>query len=463
MKTKKIIFIVALLLFPLSISAKEDLAITMIDVGLKGDGVLLESNGEYLLMDTFNPSNNNEIVNYLASKNVFNLSIYISHYHEDHYGGVSAILNDDRFTINRIYLPKTEHICRYYGGSSEASSYFPYHYNLINNMFNLIQNKNIPYTFLWPTNTSYDTNQHCFNLTENNYENKITLGKATIEIIGPVGNYNVEDFNEDTIALKGNRYMNNNSLVSMVSIGNIKYLTAGDITKTAEETALLNTKGELLKADIFKLSHHGTATSNSLEFVKKVSPKYVFAMRNWEAIDDFSHLLTSEENCTSNCYQGTNYYTNALNGSTTFLIKDDIIEIVPEKNFKTITFNYYDNDSKELLFTRNYRYIANKTYFIDSSYKNVPGYSIKGYDNNIASSGLMESDISYKIYVKKNSTSTNIETDNEKPVPKKEDEVVPIPNTLQESSKILIIIGGLLLLCGFIIFKVNVKKKVKID
>ena len=75
----------------------------------------------------------------------------------------------------------------------------------------------------------------------------------------------------------------------------------------------------------------------------------------------------------------------------------------------------------------------------------------------------MESDISYKIYVKKNSTSTNIETDNEKPVPKKEDEVVPIPNTLQESSKILIIIGGLLLLCGFIIFKVNVKKKVKID
>ena len=61
---------------------------------------------------------------------------------------------------------------------------------------------------------------------------------------------------------------NSNSLGLIINIDNIKILTLGDLPKEFEDQ--LN-----VKADILKLSHHGSKTSSSKEFIDKVDPKIV--------------------------------------------------------------------------------------------------------------------------------------------------------------------------------------------
>ncbi len=402
-----------ILFLPIITCAKDDMSITMIDLnGVGGDSVLLESNGEYLLMDTFSKSDDSALINYLVEHNIFNFSIYISHYHEDHYGGLISLLNDNRFTIKKIYLPKTQYFCKYYNiDQNDSDPYFYKHYQYLKARFDLILQKNIPYEFLWPTNSSYSASEHCFDLEENIYKDRIVIGNATIKVIGPVGDYNLDTFASEGTAIKtkGNWYINTNSLVSIVSSGNVKFLTAGDTTKYEEEK-LISQKANYLQADIMKLSHHGHNTSNTLSFVKKVNPKYIFAMRGDNLnTSTFDHLLVPETGCSTGCYKGTNAFVGVFNGPTTFQVDGSDINVTPTKNYKTITFQYYDNSNQSLIKTKKYRFWVGKNYYLDDSYKSISGYAIKSYDKSVAESGVMQNDITYKVYVEKSNPKYNLE------------------------------------------------------
>lgn len=460
---KKLFFIILfILLLPTVCYAKEDMSITMLHLTRHGgDGVLFESNGEYLLMDTFTTGSDNAIVNYLAEHNIFNLSVYISHYHEDHYGGLLPLLNDNRFNIKKVYLPKTQYFCKYYNiDQNDSSPYFYSHYEKIKTRFDKIISNNVPYEFLWPTNTPYPASEHCFNINETSYNNKITIGNATIDIIGPVGDYKLDDFafsSDYTVAKKGNLYINSNSLVSIVSAGGIKFLTAGDMTRF-EERKLLAEKTDFLNADIMKLSHHGNMDSNTLDFVKKVSPNYIFAMRGNEiSIDSFEKLLVPEENCTNNCYKGANAFVGVHNGTTTFHIENGKIQAEPTKNYNTITFEYYDDNDQSLIKKRNYKFWTGQNYYLDDSYQEFPGYTIKKYDKDVVKTGLMENDITYKVYLNKNE-------DDVTPSSSESKESISVPNTLSRSKygKIIIFIGIIGLLCGGFLILFNIKSKKKI-
>lgn len=70
-------------------------------------------------------------------------------------------------------------------------------------------------------------------------------------------------------------YINNCSLVTMVTCGGVRFLTAGDIEKDTE-TFLLASPYDL-DADLFKMNHHGGITSNTDNFLAAVSPDYAFA------------------------------------------------------------------------------------------------------------------------------------------------------------------------------------------
>ena len=69
-------------------------------------------------------------------------------------------------------------------------------------------------------------------------------------------------------------YINNNSLVTRFTCGNIRYLNAGDIEKPTENELLNNDVD--LAADIFKLNHHGGDTSNKYEFIEAVNAAYYY-------------------------------------------------------------------------------------------------------------------------------------------------------------------------------------------
>ena len=49
-------------------------------------------------------------------------------------------------------------------------------------------------------------------------------------------------------------------------------LFSGDIEKEVEEK-IIKDKNAVLKSDILKVAHHGSKTSSTQEFIKKVQPK----------------------------------------------------------------------------------------------------------------------------------------------------------------------------------------------
>ena len=77
------------------------LKITAIDFGEEGwgDGTMIESNGECMLMDTFMPDCEDALKEFLLDNGYTEFSLYLSHYHADHFGNM-------RHRSHTTYLPE---------------------------------------------------------------------------------------------------------------------------------------------------------------------------------------------------------------------------------------------------------------------------------------------------------------------------------------------------------------------
>ena len=71
---------------------------------------------------------------------------------------------------------------------------------------------------------------------------------------------------------KYNNDVNNSSVIVKIVYGKRSFLFTGDIEKEAEE--ILVNYGDLLKADVLKIPHHGSKTSSTLELLKLVKPRH---------------------------------------------------------------------------------------------------------------------------------------------------------------------------------------------
>lgn len=79
---------------------------------------------------------------------------------------------------------------------------------------------------------------------------------------------------------------NNGSCVLRISAAGGSLLLTGDIEAAAEHH-LVMTRGRLLPADILVMPHHGSATSSTAAFVKRVHPAYALAPAGWHNRWDF--------------------------------------------------------------------------------------------------------------------------------------------------------------------------------
>lgn len=236
-----------------------------------GDAVLVKSGGKYLLMDTgdTHPIKNDydhyypsTIVKTLKSIGVKELDVYISHLHEDHVAALKEVC--DNFKVNKVYMPDKELAKDYVTPNKEKTIE-----SLHEAKEKIIAEEGAKLIHLSPSFREH---------ADPNAISSFTLGTSTVKVIGPVGNYTMEQFEpqDGQCGTMQGHYMNNYSLVTMITCGKTKYLSCGDIEKQEEE-ALVKKYGSSLKADIMKIDHHGLQTSSTDSFVKKVAPKWSFA------------------------------------------------------------------------------------------------------------------------------------------------------------------------------------------
>jgi len=98
--------------------------------------------------------------------------------------------------------------------------------------------------------------------------------KTEIIKISSLGNLSLDSgceiflFNPLSLEIKKN---DNNSLLTKLSCGETKFLFSGDNEEEVERALLLSPLD--LSANVFKASHHGSKTSNKVEFLRTINPE----------------------------------------------------------------------------------------------------------------------------------------------------------------------------------------------
>lgn len=188
-----------------------------IDVG-QGDSILVESGGEYMLVDAGEENRGDDVVDFINSLGINCLKYAVAtHPHSDHIGGMDDVINN--IDVQNLIMPDAVTTTRCF-----------------ENMLDAVENKNV-------------------NVIEAIAGNSFELGNFNCTIVGPINE------SED---------MNNNSVVIKLTYGEDKILLTGDCSK-AEEIDIVNS-GADISADLLKAGHHGSSTSSAEEFIKSVNP-----------------------------------------------------------------------------------------------------------------------------------------------------------------------------------------------
>jgi competence protein ComEC len=201
-----------------------NLRITAIDVG-QGDAILIETpQKKNILIDAGpaslnNNSGNRIIVPLLKHTGIANLNdIIITHLHNDHIGGLESIVKS----------------------ISVGSIIYPTFINSLTHLPEIIRLR-------WSSTNS----------------------GSQIQIDSTIRIYVFHPSRQATSS--GN--MNNTSIVIKVVYGKTSILFNGDAEAEVEHKLIQRYKN-ILTSDIFKVAHHGSATSSSEEFLKAVKPQY---------------------------------------------------------------------------------------------------------------------------------------------------------------------------------------------
>jgi competence protein ComEC len=191
-----------------------------IDVG-QGDSILVVSGNTAMLIDAGENNQGEVVVDYLRSHNIKELEYVIgTHPHSDHIGGLDTVLS--AFPVNHVILPSVTHMTKTF-----------------EDLLNVIEEKNMK-------------------ITKAEVGDEYRLGAAAFTIVAP----NASSYEE----------MNNYSVGIHLTYLDNSFLLTGDAEKLSEREMIKNRID--LSADVLKLSHHGSSTSSSEEFLDAVNPSY---------------------------------------------------------------------------------------------------------------------------------------------------------------------------------------------
>ena len=377
--------------------------------GAYGDAAILEQNKNYLLIDTGSDDNiNNTVIEFLKSQNINRLSIYVSHYHIDHYAKLKKIIRDDYFTIDNIYLPDPEILKSKYENKEW--------YDLVRKY----------YTF--SVDYANSLKNGGFNVTHIGSGSKIKVGEATLEVLWDASDadeYPDSHYKKVKDETFKDGFINFTSLVSMITYKGKKILTCGDLTGNGEKAVL---KANIdIKADIFKFSHHGGSGHNSDDFMNRINPTYSYYPDNTSSIKDV--IWIGEKNggkykdLVNNLTSKTNVFSTLYNGNLVYNISPDgEITASASRNYHTLTIKYLDEETnKDIAEETKYMFNDKAPYHLGKLLhtKDVNGYSLSS--SNYTLDDTLTEDKTIINYYKKIPTEIKQEQEPDVPNTKKEE------------------------------------------
>ncbi len=204
---------------------QDEIAVHFINVG-QGDCALIVTPEKNVLIDCGEQTEANNVIQYLRDFGVERLDYVIAtHPHSDHIGGMADMLS--AFDIGEVMMSEIP-------DELTPTSYY------YEDTLNVIAKKNI--------NAFYTIQGQKFELCKG----------TTIEILGPISS-SFDDLNDFSVVCK---------LVS----GNYSFLFTGDMEKASEYELMdywIN-----VSADVLKVAHHGSSSSSTSAFLKRVKPQY---------------------------------------------------------------------------------------------------------------------------------------------------------------------------------------------
>ncbi len=201
----------------------DTLRVNYIDVG-QGDSIFIQlPNKETMLIDAGEAYEADNVINYLNNLGIKKIDYVVgTHPHTDHIGGLEEVINT--FDVGSIYMPKV---------SSNSKTF--------EDLLTTISNKGL----------------------------KVKTAKSGVVVLSE------DNLKLEFIAPNSDNYsnLNNYSAVLKLTYLDNTFLFMGDAETLSEDEITSD-----VDADVIKVGHHGSDSSSSVEFVKKVSPEYAIIM-----------------------------------------------------------------------------------------------------------------------------------------------------------------------------------------
>lgn len=194
------------------------LRVHFIDVD-QGDSILIESDNKYMLIDAGEKDKSKVVIDYLEEVGVKKIDYVVgTHPHSDHIGGLADVIR--HFDIGKIIMPDVIHTTRTFEDVLDAIS------------------------------------EKGLKITKARVNDEYNIGDASFLVIAP----NKNDYSN----------LNNYSVGIKLQNGSNSFIFTGDAEVQSENEIINN--GIKLDADVLKLGHHGSSTSNSKKFLDAINP-----------------------------------------------------------------------------------------------------------------------------------------------------------------------------------------------